>query len=172
MYRCKPKTILLVIYLVIPSIPIKFTIIQPHVVFNKILTTFQWNSPWNSPGNYHHVRLCSYSILFHHFYTYSTSLKWPSSPSNSQIHPEKSTQIHPSSICCGWMLRQLLRRTLSAGGDLAKTELKAAYRAQNGLTGCTGPLMCASERSFSATKKHGFPGILWWFKGIYLGILL
>ena len=28
---------------------------------------------------------------------------------------------------------------------MAKTELKAAYRAQNGLTGCTGPLMCALD---------------------------
>mmetsp|Transcript_65872 Transcript_65872/g.104488 ORF Transcript_65872/g.104488 Transcript_65872/m.104488 type:complete len:938 (+) Transcript_65872:38-2851(+) len=26
--------------------------------------------------------------------------------------------------------------------DIAKSELKASYRAQNGLTGCTGPLMC------------------------------
>ena len=28
---------------------------------------------------------------------------------------------------------------------MAKTELKAAYRAQNGLTGCSGPLMCALD---------------------------
>ena len=31
---------------------------------------------------------------------------------------------------------------LHPAGDIAKTELKASYRAQNGLTGCTGPLMC------------------------------
>jgi len=30
----------------------------------------------------------------------------------------------------------------STNCDIAKTELKASYRAQNGLTGCTGPLMC------------------------------
>ena len=30
----------------------------------------------------------------------------------------------------------------SANCDMAKTELKQAYRSQNGLTGCTGPLMC------------------------------
>ena len=34
----------------------------------------------------------------------------------------------------------------SANCDLAKSELKAAYRAQNGLTGCTGPLMCDSAQ--------------------------
>ncbi|CAK9105298.1 unnamed protein product, partial [Durusdinium trenchii] len=30
----------------------------------------------------------------------------------------------------------------STNCDIAKTELKTSYRAQNGLTGCTGPLMC------------------------------
>eukprot|EP00435_Cladocopium_sp_Y103_P019215 s3923_g4.t1 len=30
----------------------------------------------------------------------------------------------------------------STNCDIAKSELKASYRAQNGLTGCTGPLMC------------------------------
>jgi len=30
----------------------------------------------------------------------------------------------------------------STNCDVAKSELKASYRAQNGLTGCTGPLMC------------------------------
>ncbi|CAK9111247.1 unnamed protein product [Durusdinium trenchii] len=30
----------------------------------------------------------------------------------------------------------------STNCDIAKTELKTNYRAQNGLTGCTGPLMC------------------------------
>ena len=33
----------------------------------------------------------------------------------------------------------------STNCDIAKSELKASYRAQNGLTGCTGPLMCSSE---------------------------
>ena len=41
----------------------------------------------------------------------------------------------------------------SANCDLAKSELKAAYRAQNGLTGCTGPLMCDSPEGQDLSSK-------------------
>jgi hypothetical protein len=56
----------------------------------------------------------------------------------------------------------------SPWGDIAKTELKASYRAQNGLTGCTGPLMCPLEqngrRALSAPSSFNSTGWSGWVK--------
>eukprot|EP00438_Fugacium_kawagutii_P036223 Skav206634 [mRNA] locus=scaffold2313:166059:180766:- [translate_table: standard] len=76
--------------------------------------------------------------------------------------PEKGVELEKLFTlgkCTGWELwlatglhvppRNFVTKTMMTCGpfnstncDIAKTELKQSYRAQNGLTGCTGPLMC------------------------------
>ena len=45
-------------------------------------------------------------------------------------------------------------------GDIAKSELKASYRPQNGLSGCTGPLMCSLDSNRAGWAAY-FPIPQW-----------
>ena len=70
------------------------------------------------------------------------------------------------------VLRNFVTKTMMTCGpynstncDIAKTELKTNYRAQNGLTGCTGPLMCTwdgqKRKNIQQEPRHiGFQEVL------------